>query len=102
MTGSKSKMNRRQFGLGASALMTLPMVGCGKQEPRSSRNNESAVTVFENGVILPVDSGFSQHEAIAIAGNRILAVGTSESVRAAAKRINNVTDGLLVRIPSAF
>jgi predicted amidohydrolase YtcJ len=36
--------------------------------------------------VLPVDAGFSAHEALAISGNRILAVGSREDVLAAAGR----------------
>jgi predicted amidohydrolase YtcJ len=50
------------------------------------------VTVFENGVVLPVDSTFSEHEALAVAGNRVLAVGSRDSVREAAGRIDRVVD----------
>jgi predicted amidohydrolase YtcJ len=50
------------------------------------------VTVFENGVVLPVDPGFSEQEALAIAGSRILAVGSREAVRAAAGRGANIVD----------
>jgi predicted amidohydrolase YtcJ len=44
------------------------------------------VTVFVNGTILPVDAAFSEHEALAISGNRILAVGNRDDVIAAAGR----------------
>jgi predicted amidohydrolase YtcJ len=40
--------------------------------------------VFTGGTILTVDSEFSEAEAIAIRGNKILAVGTNAEVRAAA------------------
>lgn len=42
------------------------------------------VTVFHGGIILTVDESFSQAEAIAIRGNKILAVGSMTDVRAAA------------------
>jgi len=40
--------------------------------------------VFRNGVVLPVDAGFSEHTALAIRGNKILAVGSNEAVASAA------------------
>ena len=44
--------------------------------------DESSTTVFVNATVLPVDEDFSQHEALAIRGNQILAVGDRESVLA--------------------
>jgi predicted amidohydrolase YtcJ len=92
VTGNKWKMNRRQFVLGTGAIMSVPLVGCGERGHQTSNNAGSAVIIFENGIILPVDPAFSQHEAIAIAGNRILAVGSSEVVRATAERIDKIVD----------
>lgn len=45
---------------------------------------EQATTVFTNGTVLTVDADFSEAEALAVRGNRILAVGTDREVRAAA------------------
>jgi predicted amidohydrolase YtcJ len=39
-----------------------------------------------NGKVLPVDAAFSEHEALAISGNRILAVGSRDDVLAVAGR----------------
>jgi predicted amidohydrolase YtcJ len=44
------------------------------------------ITLFENGTILPVDPAFSEQEALAIAGDRILAVGSQAAVRTAIER----------------
>ena len=85
-------MNRRQFVLGAGSIFSAPLVGYGTTEQPISGNRESAVTAFVNGIVLPVDPEFSQHEAIAISGNRIVAVGSSEVVRAAAGQVDNVVD----------
>jgi predicted amidohydrolase YtcJ len=85
-------MNRRQFVLGAGSVLGVPFVGHGNTEQPASDNQESVVTVFENGVVLPVDPDFSQHEAIAISGNRIVAVGSSDAVRAAIGQVDNVVD----------
>jgi predicted amidohydrolase YtcJ len=78
-----SLLNRRQFVYGAGALVGSTLVGCGKQQEPIA---DSEVTVFVNGTILPVDAGFSEHAALAIAGNRILAAGSREDVIAAAGR----------------
>jgi predicted amidohydrolase YtcJ len=89
---SEWKLNRRQFVLGAGAILSMPIIGCDNNGHQMISDKEPAVTIFENGVILPVDPEFSQHEAISIAGNRILAIGSSEAVRAAAKRVDNIVD----------
>ncbi|MFC1740508.1 amidohydrolase [Pseudomonadota bacterium] len=44
----------------------------------------SGTTVFHNGTVLPVDSDFSEHSAIAIRDGRILAVGSDEEIKALA------------------
>ena len=44
------------------------------------------MTVFVNGTILPVDTTFSERAALAIAGNKVLAVGSRDDVIAAAGR----------------
>jgi predicted amidohydrolase YtcJ len=78
-----SALNRRQFVYGAGAVLGSTLVGGGRQQDPVA---ESAVTVFVNGTILPVDAAFSEHEALAISGNRILAVGNRDDVIAAAGR----------------
>ena len=77
------RLNRRQFVHGAGAVLGSALVGCGRQDAQSI---DSAVTVFTNGTVLPVDAAFSEHEALAISGNKILATGTREQVLAAAGR----------------
>lgn len=52
--------------------------------PAVARSQAAATTVFTGGTVLTVDRRFSQAEAIAIRGNRILAVGRDADVRAAA------------------
>ena len=78
-----SYLNRRQFVYGAGAVLGSTLVGCGKPSGDATGSN---VTMFVNGTILPVDAAFSAHEALAIAGNRILAVGSRDQVLAAAGR----------------
>jgi predicted amidohydrolase YtcJ len=77
------RLNRRQFVHGAGAVLGATLVGCGRQDTQSV---DSAVTVFVNGTVLPVDAAFSEHEALAVSGNKILAAGTREQVLAAAGR----------------
>ena len=78
-----SGLNRRQFVYGAGAVLGSTLVGCGRQRDAAG---DSAVTVFVNGTILPVDAAFSEYEALAISGNRVLAVGNRDDVLAAAGR----------------
>lgn len=75
--------NRRQFVYSAGALLGSTLVGCGRSTDPAG---DSAATVFVNGTVLPVDTAFSEHEALAISGNRILAVGNRDDVIAAAGR----------------
>ena len=78
-----SYLNRRQFVYGAGAVLGSTLVGCGKPSGDATGSN---VTMFVNGTILPVDAAFSAHEALAIAGNKILAIGSRDQVLAAAGR----------------
>jgi predicted amidohydrolase YtcJ len=94
MAEGSHTVNRRQFVYGAGALVGASMLGCGGRDDRtrSADSVGSGVTVFENGVILPVDDAFSEHEALAISGNRVLAVGSRGSVRQAAGQVGRVVD----------
>jgi predicted amidohydrolase YtcJ len=76
-------LNRRRFVYGAGAVVGSTMFGCGKQQEPMS---DSEVIVFMNGTVLPVDAAFSDHDALAISGNKILAVGGRDEVLAAAGR----------------
>jgi predicted amidohydrolase YtcJ len=76
-------LNRRQFVYGAGAVLGSTLVGCGKQGQQAS---DSDTTVFVNGTVLPVDAAFSEYEALAISGNKILAIGSRDDVLAAAGR----------------
>lgn len=75
----RCKLDRRRFVSGAAAAAAaagaMPMAACARG---------GAATVFRGGVVLPVDAGFSEAAAIAIRGNRIVAVGDEAAVRRAA------------------
>ena len=78
----KDKLDRRSFLKGSlvaagTAVLVPGLAGC-------AQTKKEATTVFTGGMVLTVDSNFSQAEAIAIRGNKILAVGTDAEVRAAA------------------
>ncbi len=74
---------------GLGALVPAPPTG----RPGAARRTPPTgpATVFRNAVVLPVDDAFSQASAIAVRGDRIVAVGTDDDVRAAAG-----TDAFLV------
>jgi predicted amidohydrolase YtcJ len=78
-----STLNRRKFVYGAGAVLGSTLFGCGKREDPAAGSD---ITVFVNGTILPVDPAFSVHEALAVAGNKVLAVGSRDQVLAAAGR----------------
>ena len=78
-----SALNRRKFVLGAGATLGSMLLGCGRGRQQAAGSD---TTVFLNGTVLPVDAAFSEHEALAISGNTILAVGTRDEVLAAAGR----------------
>jgi predicted amidohydrolase YtcJ len=71
--------DRRSFLKGG-----LAMAGVAGMWAASCAGADDTTLVFTGGTILTVDEDFSQAGAIAIRGNRILAVGTDEDVRAAA------------------
>lgn len=50
------------------------------------------VTVFFGGTVLTVDEAFSEAEALAIRGNKIIAVGSTADVRAAAGKADRLVD----------
>jgi len=84
-----STLNRRQFVYGAGAVLGSTLVGCGRESQHAA---DSDTTVFVNGTVLPVDAAFSEHEALAISGNKILAVGNRDDVLAAAGRGTRTID----------
>ncbi len=67
---------------GLGALLDLP-ADLGTRPPHRPARPTGTVVIL-GATVLPVDPAFSAHEAIAIRGNRILAVGTEDHVRAAA------------------
>jgi predicted amidohydrolase YtcJ len=77
---------RRKFiQTSTGAIAGLSLWGCDR-DPSSAmpESSVSGTTVFHNGTVLPVDSDFSEHSAIAIRDGRILAVGSDEEIKALA------------------
>lgn len=77
-------MNRRRFIKASS----VACVGAWllDSDRALAKEPKAETIVFRNGVVLPVDSRFSQHAALAIRGNRVLAVGSNEAVASVAGR----------------
>jgi hypothetical protein len=74
-------IGRRAFlaaSVAASGLVTAPLIAA----EQVTRNDETIV--FHGGTILTVDKKFGEAEAMAIRGNKIIAVGSLAKVRAAA------------------
>jgi len=83
-------MNRRHFiqtSAGVVAGLWLP--GCTRE---SDGKGGAETIVFRNGVVLPVDAGFSEHTALAIRGNKVFAVGDNKTVTSAAGRGARIID----------
>jgi predicted amidohydrolase YtcJ len=84
------KIDRRSFLKGsivaAGSVALVPgLAAC-------TITSQEETTVFSGGTILTVDSNFSQAEALAIRGNKILAVGTDKDVRDAAGKNANIVN----------
>jgi len=97
VTNNKPTVSRRQFVHGAGAVIGFSLFGCNRQNDQFAGKVVADgvninVTIFENGLILPVNDTFSEHEAFAIAGNRVLAVGDRESVWQAAGASPRIVD----------
>ena len=71
---------------GIAAMGALGLAACGTE------SEEAPATIFTGGNILTVDADFSEAEAIAVRGNRIIAVGLNHDVRAAAGANARVVD----------
>ncbi|CUH88526.1 N-substituted formamide deformylase precursor [Phaeobacter sp. CECT 5382] len=85
------RLGRRDFLMTGAAVAGLSALlpSDGNAQPAVSKHT---TTVFTNGKILTVDDDFSETEAIAVRGNRILAVGTNGEVRAVAGADATVID----------
>ncbi|UFS95911.1 amidohydrolase [Nocardia huaxiensis] len=70
------RVSRRGFLTGASLAATAAMAGC---SPGGSSNGK-ADYIFRGGSVLPVAGGAPEVEALAVAGGRILAVGSEADV----------------------
>jgi hypothetical protein len=80
-------VGRRAFMAGSVAATALAA-----SLPAGAVLAQPGVTVFVGGTILTVDRGFGEAAALAIRGNRIIAVGSETDVRAAAGAGAKVVD----------
>ena len=87
-----SSVSRRNFikACGAASL-TAMLPGCSGEQEQASRQVQTT-TVFTGGNVLTVDADFSVAEAMAVRGNRILAVGSDAEVRKAAGDAAKIVD----------
>jgi len=85
-------ITRRDFNRGIAALAGAALVGTAGILPTTARAQPGKIRCFLGGTVLTVDKNFSEAEAIAIRGNKILAVGTIAEVRAAAGENVKIVD----------
>jgi predicted amidohydrolase YtcJ len=88
-----SRLGRRDFiktSVAAASLATL-LPGCSRSLEEGA-HKELETTIFTGGTVLTVDDDFSEVEAIAIRGKRILSVGTNSAVRKAAGNNAKIVD----------
>jgi len=80
-------IDRRRFlkgGLAAAGVTGLWPVG--------AQAEDGSTTVFTGGTVLTVDADFSEAEALAVRGNKILAVGSNAEVRKTAGKDAKIID----------
>lgn len=82
-----SSLGRRDFLKGGTVAAGLAALPAGRAKAQAE-----TTTVFIGGTVLTVDADFSEAEAIAIRGERILAVGREAEVREAAGADASVVD----------
>ena len=92
MNNSGFNINRRDFLYAAGSVTVALGLGACRGDQTPPGDQPDAALIFRNGLILPVDGTFSEHEALAIRGNKILAVGTDATVMAAAGADAEIVD----------
>ena len=79
-----SSHRRRILKLACGTAASSLLWGCQDKQTAFLASNSDDLKVFYNGTVLPVDAGFSEHQALAIQKNRIVAVGSNENILALA------------------
>ena len=85
-----ASLGRRDFLKSGAAAASLAALMPKKAQAQTA--STETTTIFTNANVLTVDDNFSEAQAIAIRGNRILAVGTDREVRAVAGEGASVID----------
>src|SRR6476659_3632775 len=81
-------MPRRQFLQAATGAAIVSSVST----PATAQTTRAADLIFKNGKIITVDPAFTIAQAIAVAGERILAVGTNDAMAAHESPTTRVID----------
>ena len=79
-SASRRQILKLACGAAASSLLW----GCHDKQFASPETKKNGLTVFHNGTVLPVDTSFSEQQAFAIRENKIVAVGSNETILALA------------------
>lgn len=81
MSKSDFLIRRRQLiKLTCGTVVSTALLGCEDQSSDQANDSGGEITVFHNGVVLPVDDEFSEYQAFVVKDNKILALGTNESM----------------------
>ena len=89
---SGTNLSRRDFVRGGAALAGAALASAAGLTPVEAQAQDTETRVFTGGTILTVDKDFSEAQAIAVHGNKILAVGNEADVRKAAGNGAEVVD----------
>lgn len=89
-------IGRRQFMAGGTALAgTMAATACGSHivpDSPAAPQREARTQIYAGGTIMTVDPDFSKPEAMAVRGDRILATGSLQHVRALAGETADIVD----------
>jgi len=83
-THESTGVSRREFIRSSAAVAGAVLAGTSGLTHDSAHAQASTTRVFTGGTILTVDKNFSEARAIAIRGNKIIAVGSDAEVRKSA------------------
>lgn len=77
---SRRQILKLACGVGASTFLWA----CQDKQSASQNPKDLGIKVFYGGTVLPVDAGFTEHQAMVIHDNKVIAVGNNESMLALA------------------
>ena len=75
-----SVTRRRLIKLVCGTMAGSTLWGARGIQSVSANTADAKTIVFHNGIVLPVDHAFSEYQAFAISGNKVIAVGSNESI----------------------